>query len=276
MKLVLSIFSIFISSLSFAHEDWSVKGLAVEKTLKAPFVSHENDETPYLSLNLNYEPIKEFLERVDRYSYRPLKNRNEAHITLITPVEFKDDLSKYISIKEINQIAEKLNVQQSSYKPICLGRGSADQNTRYLETYFIVVESDDLLKIRKEIAALYKSRGGSKFDPTHFYPHITLGFTERDLHESDGVIKNSNACMKTLHFSPLPSNVPGVPVANSFYVDKNKKGGAIIRGNAPLNHRNLEALKSFGVSEVIIFKNDKAGEVKSEIGGLYDIGFSRA
>jgi 2'-5' RNA ligase len=278
MKFLIVLIALFLVSTSsvFAHEDWSLKNFALDKTLGATFIKHD-EQTPYLSFNLNYEPFKEFFEKADQQTYRPLQNRGEAHVTVITPPEFQDDLSKFVSIQEVNEIANKLNIQKSTYKPICMGKGKFNDTVadKYLESYFIVIESEDLLNIRKEIANLYKKRGGTKFDPLHFYPHITLGFTDRDLHENDGVIKNAKSCMRTLHISPFPSTVPGLPISNASYVDQNKKGGAIIRGNAPLNHKNLKLMKEFGISEYIIFKNDKSGEVRGEINGLLESGIKK-
>lgn len=272
MKTMILMMTSLFPFFAFAHEDWSIKSLSVEKTFDASFVKHEGTDA-YLAMTLNYEPFKEFVDKVDHFTYRAVQNRGEAHITVITPPEFKDDLSKFVTIQEINEIAEKSDIQKSSYKPVCLGKGTLVENGKFLENYFIVVESESLLNIRKKVAELYHKRGGSKFDPLHFYPHITLGFTDRDLHENAGIIKDARSCMKTLHIAPKPSAVEGLPIANSYYVEKNKKGGAIIRGSAPLNHINLELMKKFGISEVIIFKNDKAGEVKSEIGGLSELGF---
>jgi 2'-5' RNA ligase len=273
MKLNFFFVLMVISFNTWGHEDWNLKNLSIDKTQTSNFIKHE-DQTPYLQLNLNYEPFKEYFEKVDRSSYSPLKNRGEAHVTVITPPEFQDDVMKFVSIKEINEIAEKLNIQKSKYKPICIGKGSLAEKGKYLESYFIIIESEQLLNIRKEIAKLYKSRGGLKFDPLHFYPHITLGFTDRDLFETDGVTKDIKSCLKTLHISPLPSTVPGLPkISNASYVDQNKTGGAIIRGNAPLNYKNLKLMQDFGISEFIIFKKDTRGEVPSEINGLYNAGF---
>jgi 2'-5' RNA ligase len=270
------IFVLFAFSFNtWAHEDWNLKKLSLDKARNINFIKHE-DQTSYLMLNLNYEPFKEYFEKADQYTYSPLKTRGEAHITVITPPEFQDDLTKFVSIKEIDEIAEKMNIQKSNFKPLCMGKGSFVENEKYLESYFIVVESEDLLNIRKEIAKLYKSRGGLKFDPLHFNPHITLGFTDRDLYEGDGVIKNITSCLKTLHISPKASTVPGLPfISNASYVEKNKKGGAIIRGNAPLNYKNLKLMQDFGITEIVIFKKDSRGEVKGEINGLYSAGFKK-
>ncbi|HEX7674379.1 MAG TPA: hypothetical protein VF412_09415 [Bdellovibrio sp.] len=273
-KLFVLVLAFSFPFLAWAHEDWNIKNLSVEKTLTNSFVKHEGAE-PYLSMTLNYGPFKEFVDKVDHFTYRPVQSRGEAHITVITPPEFKDDLSKFVTIQEINEIAEKSDIQKSVYKPVCMGKGTAIDGGKFLENYFIVVESENLLNIRKKVAELYKKRGGSRFDPLHFYPHITLGFTDHDLFENSGVIKDARSCMKTLHISPKESDVKGLPIANSSYVARNKTGGAIIRGSAPLNHFNLELMKKFGISEVIIFKNDKAGEVKSELGGLAELGFKK-
>jgi hypothetical protein len=64
----------------------------------------------------------------------------------------------------------------------------------------VVVNVPVLVRIRyvihKEFMAL---RGRAQdFTPNHFYPHITLGFTKRDLYEQDGVKKNSDTCIYPL------------------------------------------------------------------------------
>lgn len=275
MKFYIMLFSAFVSLGAFGHEDWNLKNLSVEKAKNLEFIKHVG-EVNYLSFNLNYGPFKEYFDRADKYTYSPLKNRGEAHITIITPPEYNDDLKNFVSINEINEIAEKMNIQQSNYKPLCMGKGSLVEAEKYLETYFIVVESEELLNIRKAIGKLYTDRGGKKFDASHFYPHITLGFTDRDLHEADGVIKGPKSCMRTLHISPKKSEVKGLPtIANASYVEKNKKGGAIIRGNAPLNYTNLKLMKDFGIADFIIFKKDTRGEVKGEITGLLNAGFTK-
>jgi len=127
---------------------------------------------------------------------KQLANRGEAHITVITPVEYSDVLSKNVSIHEINEIARKSDTQGSRFEIICVGRGNAILNNRTEEAYFVVVRSKDLLSIREKVQNLFVSKGGNAthFVPNHFYSHITLGFTKRDLHEGDGVIKDINAC----------------------------------------------------------------------------------
>ena len=130
--------------------------------------------------------------------------RTEAHITVVTPIEFHRVLRDKLTIQEIHQIATKLNIQQSKFKVVCLGKGESVVDSRAEQTYYLVVDAPNLLKIRKEIFRLFKSRGGnvSKFAPDLFYPHITIGYTNNDLYlESNGVIKGKNSCFREVSFN---------------------------------------------------------------------------
>lgn len=112
----------------------------------------------------------------------------EAHITVITPPEF-EVLKKYISMTEINSIARKNVIQSSDLK--LMGIGSAKKQNN--ETFFIIVKSENLFKIRNEIYTIVQKRAKEvaiQFSPNWFFPHITIGYIGSDLHEKDGVIKN--------------------------------------------------------------------------------------
>jgi hypothetical protein len=65
------------------------------------------------------------------------------------------------------------------------------------QAYYVVVQSEDLVNVRRAIFRKYCEKGGesSLWDPQHYYPHITVGFTKQDLHEeSNGVRKGANSC----------------------------------------------------------------------------------
>lgn len=156
-------------------------------------------QSNYLSMELNLKPSENIRIELENDLDIKLKNRGESHITVLTPPEY-NVLKGKISINEINNIALKYKIQESSVKPICVGVGESKSNNA-LKTYYVVVDSQDLLKIRKEIFETFISRGGDpeKFDVNNYYPHITLGYTDRDLHlESDGVVKNTESCRYTL------------------------------------------------------------------------------
>lgn len=166
---------------------------------KAPFIAHSENRPlgSYLAMNLSYAPYKQLLEEVQQVEAVTLKNRGEAHITVISPVEFDKVLKKRLSMKEINKIAEKAKVQEAVFTPVCVGRGQKELSAQLEKTYYVVVDSSALLELRRAIQAAYIKKGGAALDfqPAAFYPHITLGFTSRDLHFEEGVIKNKESCL---------------------------------------------------------------------------------
>lgn len=167
------------------------------------FTPHDN----WLGLQLNFEPAANLRSQVEKNLIPVqgpgaiiLKNRGEAHITVITPIEY-DVLKTHMNIKDIEKIALKQGLQKTRWTPVCVGEGRIKEMTNY----FVVVKSPDLLRVRRAIETEFKKRAqkapltvaAGKFEAAHFYPHITLGFTERDLHEADGVIKDQKLCRWT-------------------------------------------------------------------------------
>jgi 2'-5' RNA ligase len=160
----------------------------------------------YLAMNLPFEPMAALFQQFQGQISHKLINRGEAHITVITPVEYSQQLKPFgITIEKINEIAEAMKIQKSSFQIVCLGKGQSNIDNKEEETYFIVVHSEDLLKIRRKVQSLLaNSKNGAKsdFQADKFYSHITLGFTKRDLHEADGVIKNNDSCIADLSLNP--------------------------------------------------------------------------
>lgn len=158
----------------------------------------------YLSMPLLFEPISDARKQLEAKLNFSIKNRGEAHITVLTPPEF-ETLKDLVSMDEINEIALKNDIQKSDLQFLCIGTGQKIAGSKTMQTFFIVVKSNNLFKIRSEIEHLYKSRADrsskSKFNSLHFYPHITLGFTDSDLHEQDGVIKDQTSCRYSLRNS---------------------------------------------------------------------------
>ncbi len=191
-----------------------VASSAVELKLEAsamhskgqPFTKNlgQNSSAKYLSLNLAFEPYRKLREQVEKIlseeskSKVELKNRGEAHVTVITPPEFNESLAAQINIEKVHEMAETLQMQESTVlEPVCVGRGEAkiDGQTEY--TYFLVVKAPKLLEVRKALQEKAKA-----FDAAHFYPHVTLGFTKQDLHEQQGVIKNDKSCWRKVVIQP--------------------------------------------------------------------------
>lgn len=160
---------------------------------KAPYGS-------YLTLDLEYAAYKQIYEQIKK-DYPKLKNRGEAHITIITPIEYHQVLEKFISIEEIFQISEKERMQKFPFKIICLARSQKVINNQIESTFYLVIQSEKIINLREKIARTFKARGGEGFEAHHYFPHITIGFTKRDLHESDGVLKDSQACIQKISFN---------------------------------------------------------------------------
>lgn len=158
-----------------------------------PFEKHKN----YLAKPLPYAPMAKVLKQLEEKIGQTLITRGESHVTILTPPEF-DKIKKVVTIDEVNAIADRHQLLVSQLEPVCLGRGEAPLGKDKLEqTYFIVLNAPELLSIREEIRHLVVSRGSAPelFEAEKFYPHITVGFTKADLHESQGVIKDRRSCL---------------------------------------------------------------------------------
>jgi 2'-5' RNA ligase len=163
------------------------------------FIPHE-EKAPmksYLAMNLDFQFFSMLRLSLESELNIKLKNRGESHITVITPIEFDQVLSQKLSIQEITLLAEKMWLQKSAFEKICVGEASAVLYKQTEKTYFVVIESEQLLALRAAVQKLFISKGGraQDFNPKSFYPHVTLGYTLRDLHAEDGAIKNSNSCI---------------------------------------------------------------------------------
>lgn len=146
----------------------------------------------YISYDLPYPPVLKVLNHLENLLGRNLKNRGEAHVTVVTPPEFVN-LSKVLPAEKIHALATSFFLTNPTVQWICLGQGSSNGQ----QTFFIVVTSPEFLKLRKQLALQAKITR-QQFDPDLFFPHITLGFTEKDLHYDDGVIKDKSSCEPSL------------------------------------------------------------------------------
>ncbi len=148
----------------------------------------------YISLELPYKEYEVERLGLEKKWALTLKNRGEAHITLLTPPEY-EKLKQKIPPVEIHQMAETFLKTKPQFEKICVGSGSVQLNNHLEKTYYVVVSSKDFLKFRESLterAQLSKA----EFDPAVFYPHVTLGFTLRDLHLEDGLKKDASTCLR--------------------------------------------------------------------------------
>lgn len=162
---------------------------------KTLFVDNSKTMAPYLAMNVFYEPLINVREFIEKKEGVKLNHRGEAHITVVTPPEY-ELLKSVLSIELINEVALLNRIQESPFSIICLGRSKKIEDDVVQETYYFVIDSPKLVALRHAIAALFKARGGhsEEFKPDEFYPHVTVGYLGRDLHISDGAIKNKASC----------------------------------------------------------------------------------
>lgn len=194
---------LFITAISIAAPA-ATKDFELERQIfsaqQMSFVKYEGagEFDNYLAMNLPFEPMARLFSQLLITEHKPMTSRGEAHITVITPIEYWQILRPAgITMAAINALAERAQIQSSQFEVKCLGRGETSIDGKSEQAFFVVVKSDDLLDIRRQIHALLVSKGvdAAVFEPEHFYPHITLGFTKRDLHEADGVIKDQGSCV---------------------------------------------------------------------------------
>jgi 2'-5' RNA ligase len=178
-------------------------GLSKTIGKKVPFKYHMGNG-PFkrsLQMNIHFPAVKNFFRTLDSTLKGRLNkkdSRTEAHITVITPPEFDNKLAAYVTIEEIHQIALNNRIQDSRFSVVCLGQGKAKINGRAESTYYLVVQSNKLNKVREQVRDLFISRGGNNrdFSAATFYPHITVGYTLSDLHLGPHRVKKDiNSCV---------------------------------------------------------------------------------
>lgn len=152
-----------------------------------------------LAMNMPYQPIARVRQQLSKIlnqqlsAFKGWNPKGEAHVTVITPPEYANTISPYVSMEKINEIAVEYRIQDSDMKVLGVGSGQVLVDQLIQSTFFLIVYSKNLLIIRQQIYSEYLKNGGpaESWNPMHFYPHITIGFTLRDLHEQDGVIKDA-------------------------------------------------------------------------------------
>ena len=168
-----------------------------------PFIAHQGPGQwdSYLALNLPFASAAELRAAIEEREGVVLKHRGEAHVTVVTPIEYWQYLRPVgITMEDIHLLARQARLQSARLSAVCLGQGQAPLADRLESTYFVVVKSPELVKLREELEDLYLLRGGDPlgFRASWFFPHITIGFTKDDLHESNGVIKDERSCVSSL------------------------------------------------------------------------------
>lgn len=187
MNIIFTLILLFsLSSFAFSQEDhiYSVNR-SVYKTMPYTEIYKKQGVLVY---NVDFGPVNELKKSIEDNFEIKLKDRGEAHITVLTPPEYKK-ISAYLNAEEIH-LRFKDEIQRIQFTVKCLGQLREKRNT----VYYIVVESSGLLDLRTKIFEMAKENAQNAsidFDPVKFYPHITVGFIDGDIHDRP---KNMSSC----------------------------------------------------------------------------------
>ncbi len=191
MKL-LSFVLFFISFQSFAADKLKLSG---DIFRKVPF-SDLYSKDGALIRNVDFKSVNNLIPQIEKsfdsiLKGRKLQDRNEAHITVITPPEGRTDfipgklgidseLPTDLMLKMYKNI-----IQFTKFTPVCVGMQS---NSAGNIVFYLVVESEEILNIRSEISDFVLERDVNhpfKSVNQSYYPHITIGYIGGDIHNVD-------------------------------------------------------------------------------------------
>ncbi len=111
---------------------------AVLNNQDMPFVSHRGEGRfdTTLAMNVQYAPVKALRDELTQALGYDLKfftlwqATGEAHITVLTPIEYFDKIKPFVSIERIEIIAQEMNIQNSEFDILGLGRGQASLSAK--------------------------------------------------------------------------------------------------------------------------------------------------
>ena len=160
----------------------------------AEILLSDDGENEYVGLKLFYPQIEKTRGQLEAIIGHDLKNRGEAHITILNPAEYAQ-VRQTLSRAELKAVLQAKEIGAEQIVPICIGKGEAVIDGKPEQTYFLMVASIAINRVRSHITSAVAAKGGSFPLPKVYNWHITLGFTKRDLHSSDGVIKDASQCV---------------------------------------------------------------------------------
>lgn len=154
------------------------------------------------AVSIPFASISELTEQLKSASDLKLKNRGEAHITILTPDDLKLLQLTPEKTSRILSIAQREPFSHVRFNVSCLGGIQTGNRTTDPKVFYIVVDSEDILNFRRKIREeLFDNSACSSpdqdFCPDHYFPHITIGFTKSDIHPRvrDKIKKNKETCV---------------------------------------------------------------------------------
>lgn len=164
-----------------------------------------------LEMALPEAPVRNFLDQVSAERGDEFQRSKDFTVPVVSPREMTALLKK-MKKEEIDSIARSLHIQNSRFNVRCLG----SRPTGASEDIFLVLDSDDLKRIRLEILEVFRLRGGDRRDfvATDYTPLIPLNSTATSLEELNQ--KSEKDCRESVRATPAFDDKG--PVLNSEQV----------------------------------------------------------
>lgn len=184
--------ALLLALTGFAAETIVVDTKELESLEKRPYFKPEPD---WVGIPMPYGPVEKIREELEKRLGKKLQHRGEAHITVITPPEFRI-LSQTLKMNTIDKIVAKEGSMKAPIKVLCLKKVTAVLGDKTEESWFVSVESAELREFRNQVWRRFVANGGipDDFAWKRWSPHITVGFTSRDLHDEDRISKEKAEC----------------------------------------------------------------------------------
>jgi hypothetical protein len=184
--------ALILSLTSFAVETITTDIKALESLEKRPYFKPEAD---WVGIPMPFGPVEKIREELENRIGKKLQHRGEAHITVITPPEFRI-LAQTLKMNTIDKIVAKEGSMKAPIKVLCLKKVTAVLGNKTEESWFISVDSPELREFRNQVWRRFVANGGlpGDFVWKRWAPHITVGFTSRDLHDEDRISKEKADC----------------------------------------------------------------------------------
>lgn len=176
--------------------------LSREVYKKVGFSSQYSDAGA-LILNVDYTSVNALIPQLEEQfqellGSQNLRDRNEAHITVLTPPEARTGfIPGKMGTDQVLPTKEMLNryrgiIQDSLFEVLCVGM---QQNAKGNVVFYLVLNSPDVFSIRKDIENIVSDSGRTDIPfqaVGSYYPHITIGYVGGDVH---GVSKGVDTCV---------------------------------------------------------------------------------
>jgi hypothetical protein len=184
--------ALILSLTSFAVETITTDIKALESLEKRPYFKPEAD---WVGIPMPFGPVEKIREELENRIGKKLQHRGEAHIAVITPPEFRI-LAQTLKMNTIDKIVAKEGSMKAPIKVLCLKKVTAVLGNKTEESWFISVDSPELREFRNQVWRRFVANGGlpGDFVWKRWAPHITVGFTSRDLHDEDRISKEKADC----------------------------------------------------------------------------------